>query len=139
MSNTINLRNYYPFCETDVYVDLPDEIMAIIKPYEQEEQSYRRRMRRYKVCSLDEPGMENQASFLTTPSAEEIYEQLLSQQRLYAAIKLLPDKQRLRICKRFLLSMSIREIASVERVHPESVRGSIERGLRRLEKILAHF
>ena len=56
--------------------------------------------------------------------------------RLYQAIASLPEKQRNRITSHFLLGMSISEIAKSEGSGTSSVYEGIQRGLRRLKKIL---
>ena len=56
--------------------------------------------------------------------------------RLYRAITLLPEKQRNRICSHYLLGMSLSEIAKSEHSAVSSVHEGIQRGLRRLKKIL---
>ena len=53
-----------------------------------------------------------------------------------AAIASLPDKQAKRIYAHFILGMTKQDIARAEGVHEKVVRVAIERGLRRLEKIL---
>ena len=57
-------------------------------------------------------------------------------QELHAAIASLPDKQAKRIHAHFILGMTKQDIARAEGVHEKVVRVAIERGLRRLEKIL---
>ena len=59
-----------------------------------------------------------------------------SKQELHAAISSLPDKQAKRIYAHFILGMTKQDIARAEGVHEKVVRVAIERGLRRLEKIL---
>ena len=55
---------------------------------------------------------------------------------LHAAIASLPNKQAKRIYAHFILGMTKQDIARAEGVHEKVVRVAIERGLRRLEKIL---
>ena len=57
-------------------------------------------------------------------------------QELHAAIASLPNKQAKRIYAHFILGMTKQDIARAEGVHEKVVRVAIERGLRRLEKIL---
>ena len=60
----------------------------------------------------------------------------VTMQELHAAIASLPDKQAKRIYAHFILGMTKQDIARAEGVHEKVVRVAIERGLRRLEKIL---
>ena len=64
------------------------------------------------------------------------YERKVTMQELHAAIASLPDKQAKRIYAHFILGMTKQDIARAEGVHEKVVRVAIERGLRRLEKIL---
>ena len=132
---TINLRDYYPYYTHDALIELPDEIVAAMKPYKAEEQTHWRRMQRNKVYSLDMDGMENHVMFAAL-SPCELYERKLTYQELYSAIACLPDKQAKRIYARFFLEMSICAIASSENVRESAVRGGIARGLRHMEKYL---
>lgn len=132
---TINLRDYYPYYRQDNFIELPDEVIAAIKPYRAEEQAHRRRMYRNKVYSLDMDGMENHVMF-TALSPCELYERKLTYQELYAAIASLPDKQAKRVYAHYFLKMSMSAIARSEGVSKEAVSASIERGLRQIEKRL---
>ena len=132
---TINLRDYYPYYAHDSFVDLPDEIIAVIKPYRAEEQALRRRMYRNKVYSLDMDGMENHVMF-TALSPCELYERKLTYQELYSAIASLPDKQAKRVHAHYFLKMSMSAIARSEGVSRMAVSASIERGLRQIGKRL---
>ncbi len=76
-----------------------------------------------------------QAVFVAV-SPHELYERKVTMQELHAAIASLPDKQAKRIYAHFILGMTKQDIARAEGVHEKVVRVAIERGLRRLEKIL---
>ena len=132
---TIDLRDYYPYYTRDVFMELPDEVIAAIKPYRAEKQAHRRRMYRNKVYSLDMDGMENHVLF-TALSPCELYERKLTYQELYAAIASLPDKQAKRIYARYFLELTFSRIARMEHVSESTVRDSICRGLQNLEHIL---
>lgn len=134
----INLKDYYPHYIHDSFIDLPDEIITVIKPYRAEEQAHRRRMYRNKVYSLDMDGIENHVLF-TALSPCKLYERKLTNQELYSAIASLPDKQAKRIYARFFLGMSIAAIAKSENVRESAVRDAIARGLRNMEKYLKNI
>ena len=86
--------------------------------------------------SLDrDDGLEHEAVFVAL-SPHELYERKVTMQELHAAISSLPDKQAKRIYAHFILGMTKQDIARAEGVHEKVVRVAIERGLRRLEKIL---
>ena len=73
----INLRELYPdVYKTDVFVDVAEEVVAVIRRQEQDDAAYERRMYRHKAhYSLNrEDGIENDA--INRPlTPEEILEQ----------------------------------------------------------------
>ena len=78
-------------------------------------------------------GIEKAAVFRTaTPG--DILEEKQQQERLYAAVTALPEKQAKRIYAHFYLGMTPVEIAHAEGVDPSCVRRSIRNGLKRLTK-----
>lgn len=134
---TINLRNYYPFYNADIFIDIPDEVADVLLEAERQEEAYKRRMYRYKAqYSLDrDDGIEHEICFLSL-SPCEIYERKMTSEQLHAAITSLPDKQGKRIYAHYILGMSKTEIARAEGVRESAVRDSIERGLKSMEKYL---
>ena len=118
----INLRDYYPFYTSDCFMEVSEEVAEMFKEFDRKEAAYRLRTYRHKAYySLDrDDGLEHEAVFVAL-SPHELYERKVTMQELHAAIANLPDKQ---------------DIALAEGVHEKVVRVAIERGLRRLEKIL---
>ncbi|SEK25005.1 RNA polymerase sigma-70 factor, ECF subfamily [Paenibacillus sp. cl141a] len=50
----INLRDYYPFCNHDIFLEIPHEVATVLLEAERQEEAYRRRMYRHKAqYSLD--------------------------------------------------------------------------------------
>ena len=72
-------------------------------------------------------------------SPQELYERKVSNEELYTAINELPEKQAKRIYARFFQSMSISDIARIEGVAVSSVKESIDRGLKKISKILKNI
>lgn len=136
----INLKEIYPWYESDYLIELPDEIAALFKNYELAEEAHRIRQYRYKAFySLDcDDGIENEAIFKVL-SPDEIYERKLTKQQLHEAISNLPDKQAKRVYAHYILGISKTAIAKAEKVSEASVRESIERGLLSMEKYLKKF
>lgn len=133
----INLRNYYPFYNADLIIDIPDEVAAVLLEAKRQEEAYRRRMYRYNAqYSLDRnDGIEHDVCFVSlTPY--EIYECKMTVAQLHTAIASLPDKQGKRIYAHYILGISKTEIARIEGVRESAVRDSIERGLKNMEKYL---
>ena len=133
----INLRDYYPFYNADFFIDIPDEVAAVLLNAERQEAAYLRRMYRYKAqYSLDRgDGIEHDICFVSL-SPCEIYERKITAEQLHAAIASLPDKQGKRIYAHYILGMSKAEIARAEGVSKSRISESIERGLRNMEFIL---
>lgn len=89
----INLRDYYPFYTHDYFIDVTEEVAAILKKSDAHETTYQRRARRYKAYySLDwDNGIENSV-LLTVQTPEELYERKLTMQQIYMALNQLPEK-----------------------------------------------
>lgn len=87
----INLRDYYPFYNADLFIDIPDEVAATLAEAERLERNYIRRMFWNKAqYSLDaDDGIEHDA---------------------------LPSKQGRRVYAHYILGMSKTEISRAEGV-----------------------
>lgn len=133
----INLRDYYPYYTQDMIVEVPDEVADILREYKLAEAAYFLRTYRHKAYfSLDyDINVEHEAMVLVLTPAD-IFEQKEENTRLYEALASLPEKQRNRITSHFLLGMSLSDIAKSEGTGVSSVHEGIQRGLRRLKKIL---
>lgn len=133
----INLRDYYPYYTQDMIIEVPDEVADILREYKLAEAAYFLRTYRHKAYfSLDyDINVEHEAMVLVlTPT--DIFEQKEENAKLYEALASLPEKQRNRITSHFLLGMSLSDIAKSEGTGVSSVHEGIQRGLRRLKKIL---
>ncbi|MEY8313178.1 sigma-70 family RNA polymerase sigma factor [Oscillospiraceae bacterium 42-9] len=133
----INLRDYYPFYTKDNIVEVPDEVADLLREYKLSEAAYFLRTYRHKAYfSLDYDKNVERDALVVVLAPEDILIQEEEHGRLYRAITLLPEKQRNRICSHYLLGMSLSEIAKSEHSAVSSVHEGIQRGLRRLKKIL---
>lgn len=133
----INMRDYYPFYHSDLFVEIPDEVAAAMDEAERLERNYIRRMYWNKAhFSLDAgDGIEHEALFVSmTPY--EVYERKLTLEQLHNALSALPDKQGQRIYAHYILGISQTEIAHTDNVSVAAVCGSIERGLKNMEDFL---
>jgi RNA polymerase sigma-70 factor (ECF subfamily) len=134
---TINLKDYYPYYNSDFFVDVDDDIALVFNEYARLEHAYQMRRTRNKAYySLDRDDWVAKKILFVSLSPYEIYERKLTRQQLHAAISLLPDKQAKRIYAHFVLCMSKYAIAKVEGVAESCVRESINRGLRNMEIFL---
>lgn len=140
---TINIKEYYPFCNEDIYVEVSDEIVEAFLLDKRAEAARERKMYRYKAFySLDcDDGIENAAIGWKQPSPEELLmrkeeeqEYLLTLKRLEEAIAHLSEVQARRVRARYLLGMKVIEIAAIEGVVPSCVGDSIKAGLKNIRK-----
>ena len=132
----INLREWYPdYYKADVYIDVPDEIVAAMKEYDRQDAAYQRRTYYNKAhYSLDRgDGIENAVLF-PPQTPEEICERRTRIELLYQAIASLPIKQAGRIYAHFILGLSQAEIARKEGISAVAVHYSIQLGMRQIKK-----
>lgn len=132
----INLRELYPdVYKTDTFVEVTEEVLAVIRATDRAEAAYTRRMYRHKAqYSLDCNNGIEKVVMVQPPTPEEILEDKQLREQLYAAVMALPDKQAKRIYAHFYLGMTPKEIAQAEGVDVSRVRDSIRKGLKKLAK-----
>ena len=137
----INLREFYPECyKSDYFVEVPDEVAELLILLRRHEQSQRRRIYKYKAqYSLDIYENVERETVLKYPSAEEVFEQLAEQEQLYDAMMALTHKQRTRLYAPFFLNMSYTQIAKQEGVDVTSVKESVQRAIKQLQKKIHLF
>jgi RNA polymerase sigma-70 factor (ECF subfamily) len=134
---TINLRDYYPYYTADCFIEVSDEVAAMLLAHARYEAAYQRRRYWNKAhYSLDRgDGIEHDALFVSV-SPCEIYERKVTYEQLYAAIASLPDKQAKRIYAHYFLGMSKGAIAKAEGVNKSQITRSIQAALTRIETFL---
>ena len=145
----INLREFYPeIYKEDYVVSLPDEVVEVLLESRRGDTAYRIRTYRYKAYySLDcgdniEREMSHHAPSVQeiieqhVPSVQEIIERNMEEEKLYAALDQLTEKQRKRVYAHYILGIKQSDIAKMEGTSVSTVHESIKRGLRRLEKIM---
>lgn len=145
----INLRDSFPEYGMDCYIDVFENDVeafvaavteaeaAIFFQFARMEAAYNRRLFRNKAhYSLDVgDGIESIAISLPSDPAV-IYENKSATERLYSAVKHLPNKQAKRIYAHYILGMAKSDIACFEGVDEKAVRVAILRGLLKLEIFL---
>lgn len=134
----INLRKFYPeIYKEDYIVTLPDEVVEVLKDAKRKETAHRIRTYRYKAYfSLDCGDNIEREMRHHVPSVQEIIEKNMEEEKLYAALDRLPEKQRKRVYAHYILGIKQSDIAKMEGTSVSTVHESIRRGLRRLEKIM---
>lgn len=136
----INLRDYYPFYNSDYFIEITNEIAQLLKQINRKEHAdfERRRVHKaYYSLNVDD-GIERDIVLIVL-SPEEIYERKLSNQDLYAAINSLPEKQAKRISAHYLQDMSVTQIARIEGVNRSQISRSINKALRNIEIFLKKY
>ena len=141
---TINLKQYYPFCTEDTFVEVSDEIVEAFLLDKRAEAARERKMYRYKAFySLDcNDGIENAAIGWAQPSPEDClmekeaqaeYAELL--RRLYEAISSLdPNARPAAFMPGICVGMKVKDIAAMEGITPSQAGKSIHAALRRLRR-----
>ena len=133
----INLREYYPFYNMDVYLEVSDEIAGQLDRFKLDEEAHRVRVLRAKAYfSLNRgDGIEKDA-LQKPPQPLELILKAEQAERLNAALRSLSERQRRRLLAFYLDGESKAKIAKRENVHESAVRKSIRTGLTALKKFL---
>ena len=134
----VNLREFYPeIYKKDYVVSLPDEVVEVLMESRRGDTAYRIRTYRYKAYfSLDCGDNIEREMLRHVPSVQEIIEKNMEEEKLYAALDQLPEKQRKRVYAHYILGIRQSDIAKMDGTSVSTVHESIRRGIRRLEKIL---
>ena len=133
----INLREYYPFYNMDVYLEVSDEIAGQLDRFKLDEEAHRVRILRAKAYfSLNRgDGIEKDA-LQKPPQPLELLLKAEQAERLNAALRSLSERQRRRLLAFYLDGKSKSQIAKEENVSEGSIRESIRNGLAQLKKSL---
>ena len=137
---TINLRNFFYWYVTDEYIEVSDEVAAVLRSDARYEERHYQRCKRNKAnYSLDaEDGIERCITEFE-PTAQAILEREEQFMRLCHALNSLPEHQGWRIDAHIILGKSIREIADSEGVSVRAVQSAIRKGLEEMKKNLKNF
>ena len=137
---TINLHEFFYWYVTDEYIEVSEEVAAVLRSDKRYEGRHYERQKRNKAnYSLDAgDGIENSIVEFE-PSSQELLERKERFMRLCCALNSLPDTQGQRVYERYLLGRSAEAIAAAEGVDACTVRQSIQRGLGNMRKYLKNF
>ena len=140
----INLKKYYYYLyPKDTFIEVSDEVAEALLTLHRAEEARNSKIRYHKAYySLDcDDGIENYILDEPVPSPEQIMmekeEERLRQmmfKRLLKAVARLPPAQARRIHQRYLLGMSVKEIARADGVETGTVYQTLRSGLKRLQK-----
>ena len=141
----VNLRkHYYPLYTKDTFIEVPDEVAAVMEECRLYENRQEHRKSYYHVYSMDySPGIENHAMFLVQSpedliirEIDEAAEELLLE-RLAEAISQLSPTQARRLHARYALKKKFREIAADEGISGSCACDSVTGALKKLQRIFA--
>ncbi len=139
----INLRkHYYPLYTKDTFIEVPDEVAAVMEECRLYENRQEGRKSYYHVYSIDySPGIENHAMFFVQSPEDLIIRQIdeaaeeLLLERLVEAISQLSPTQARRLYARYALKKKFREIAADEGISGSCACDSVTGALKKLQKI----
>lgn len=133
---TINLREYYPHCTTDDFVEVSDEVYETLLQSVRAERNQQRGARRHGTYyySLEACEWLEREYLLDFETPETILLQQAAKARLYKALASLKPIQARRIYQRFLLGKTCIEIAQEEGVSRKAVYCSLNSGMKRLRR-----
>ena len=136
----INLREFFYWYVVDEYIEVSEEVLAVLRSDKRyEERHYERQKRNKANYSLDAgDGIENRIVEFE-PSAQELLERKEWFLRLCYALNSLPDTQGRRIDAHIILGKPLREIAAAEGVSVNAVSLSVKLGLENMKKYLKEF
>ena len=137
---TINLRDFFYWYLTDEYIEVSEEVAAVLRSDSRyEERHYERRKRNKAQYSLDAgDGIENHVCEFE-PSAQELLDRKERFMLLCRALNSLPDLQGRRIDAHIILGKPVRQIADEEGVSVRAVQIAIRQGLDNMKKYLKNF
>ena len=139
---TINLKQYYPFCTEDTFVEVSDEVWEVMRQAQREMNNYERRKVYHRAWySLDAYSWTENYALEHGRSPEEILlerEERAARLRLVAALPealahATPTQAR-RVRAYYIAGINQPKIARMEGVHSSKVSIAIRRGLRNMRR-----
>ena len=133
----INLREYYPFYSTNVFLEVSDEVASILEDDKRRQINYEQYIRDNKAFYSLDTGDGIEAAAIHKP--EQPDEAIFRRERdelLYAALASLPEKQRQRIYAHVVMGVQQADIAKEDGVCKSTVSESISNGLKKLRGLL---
>ena len=110
--------------------------MEVLLESRRKETAYRIRTYRHKAYySLDYGDNIEREMLHRVPSVQEIIERNMEEEKLYAALDQLSEKQGKRVYAHYILGIKQSDIAKMEGTSVSTLHESIQRGLRRLKKV----
>ena len=136
----INLRDYYPFYSTDVFLEVSDEVASFLEDEKRLQINYAQYIRDNKAFYSLDAGDGIEAEALNLPEQpDEVLERMELERLLQEALAQLTPAQRRRVLAHFVEGRSQLEIAASEGVVKSTVSEAISRGRKNLRNFLKKF
>ena len=139
---TINLKQYYPVCKEDIFVEVSDEVLEVMRQAQREMENYERRKVYHRAYySLDAYSwLENYALEHSRSPEDILLEREEMPIRLHliaalpAALAHTTPTQARRVHAYYIAGIKQPEISRIEGVHSSKVSVAIRRGLRNMRR-----
>ena len=136
----INLRDYYPFYSTDVFLEVSDEVASFLEDEKRLQINYAQYIRDNRAFYSLDAGDGIEAEALNLPEQpDEALERMELERLLKEALAQLTPSQRRRVLAHFVEGRSQLEIAASEGVVKSTVSEAISRGRKNLRNFLKKF
>lgn len=136
----INLRDYYPFYNTDVFLEVSDEVASFLEDEKRLQINYAQYIRDNRAFYSLDAGDGIEAEALNLPEQpDEALERMELERLLQEALAQLTPAQRRRVLAHFVEGRSQLEIAASEGVVKSTVSEAISRGRKNLRNFLKKF
>ena len=136
----INLRDYYPFYNTDVFLEVSDEVASFLEDEKRLQINYAQYIRDNRAFYSLDAGDGIEAEALNLPEQpDEALERMELERLLKEALAQLTPSQRRRVLAHFVEGRSQLEIAAREGVVKSTVSEAISRGRKNLRNFLKKF
>lgn len=136
----INLRDYYPFYSTDVFLEVSDEVASFLEDEKRLQINYAQYIRDNKAFYSLDAGDGIEAEALNLPEQpDEVLECMELERLLQEALAQITPAQRRHVLAHFVEGRSQLEIAASEGVVKSTVSEAISRGRKNLRNFLKKF
>ena len=136
----INLRDYYPFYSTDVFLEVSDEVASFLEDEKRLQINYAQYIRDNKAFYSLDAGDGIEAEALNLPEQpDEALERMELERLLKEALAQLTPAQRRRVLAYIVGGLSQLQIAVRENTTQPAVHHSVRKGLSHLKRILKNF
>ena len=134
---TINLKDFYPWYGQDEYIEVPKEVVLEMLADKRYEAAHAKKIKRHKVLSFSDYSDKTQEwCNQTAPDPQHMAEVRELLEQFLEILAALPEIQSRRIRAHIILDMTLSEIALQEEVSIATVQRAIQRGIKKIQKIL---